>query len=510
MTAALALLSGWLASLGFAPASLWWASLLGSAGLALLLMQGRRPFLIGWLWGLAHFTFGLRWIAHAFTFQTAMPEWLGHVAVVGLSAYLALFPAVAALLAVRLARGTPLALVLLLPATFIATEIARGFVFTGFPWNPLGGALLPLPPLAGLAATWGAPGLSGLVILGGATLALPAGAAARARAPVPLAQALVPLALGGGVVALALALAPPLPAGPPADGPLFLLVQPNASQADKHGPDGGIRHLATHLDLTARELSRLAPAARARLAAVIWPEGAIEYALEEDPGLRRLVTQALPPGAWLLAGGVAVERDAAGDATAVRNSLFALDSTGRVGNRYDKAHLVPGGEYLPLRPFSEWLGLARLVPGSLDFLPGPGPRTIRLPGLPAYGASICYEIIFPGAVVERGQRPDFLLTVSSDAWFGPSGPPQHFDQARLRAIEEGLPILRVTPTGISGVIDADGRVRATIAPGRAGAILTGLPAARALTPFAGLGLVLPLLLAALLALAGLLAARGKT
>lgn len=496
----LALLAGWLTSLGFPPADLWWAAILGAAGLALLLMHDARPFLAGWLWGLAQFAFGLRWIAHAFTFQSAMPEWMGLVAVVGLAAYLALFPALACVLAARLARGQPLALALLLPALFILAEIARGVVFTGFPWNPLGVALLPLPLVAGAAATLGTPGLSGLVLLAGTALAL-------LLAPGRRARALVPATLAGVAAGLGIALAPPAAPAMDDDGPLFLLVQPNASQADKHGPDGSIRHLGAHLDTTATALARLSPAQRDRLAAVVWPEGAIEYPLEEDAELRRLVVQGLPARAWLLAGGLAIERDAAGVATGARNSLVAVNARGDLGERYDKAHLVPGGEYLPLRPFSEWLGLARLVPGSLDFLPGPGPRTIALPGLPPYGATICYEIIFPGAVVAPGARPSFMLTVSSDAWFGPSGPPQHFAQARLRAIEEGLPVLRVTPTGISGVIDAGGRVLAALPANQPGTLLTGLPPARAPTPFARAGLWIPALVAGLVGLAGLLARR---
>jgi apolipoprotein N-acyltransferase len=224
----------------------------------------------------------------------------------------------------------------------------------------------------------------------------------------------------------------------------------------------------------------------------------VEFPLEETPGLGAVLTQGFAPGTLLLTGGVAVERDAEGVLTGARNSLYALDHRGAILARYDKAHLVPGGEYLPLRAIAEPLGLARLVPGSLDFLPGTGPVTWRLPGLPAVAPNICYEIIFPGAIVDRADRPAFILTVSNDAWFGVSGPPQHHAQARLRAIEEGMPVVRVTPTGISGVIDARGGLAVTLPTGGAAHAFVALPAALPATPFAMLGLAAPGLFALLL------------
>ncbi len=224
----------------------------------------------------------------------------------------------------------------------------------------------------------------------------------------------------------------------------------------------------------------------------------VEYPLEETPGLGAALTQGFAPGTLLLTGGVAIERDGDGRVVGARNSLYALDHTGRILARYDKSHLVPGGEYLPLRRIAEPLGLARLVPGSLDFLPGPGATSWQLPGLPMVAPNICYEIIFPGAIVDRAARPGFILTVSNDAWFGRSGPPQHHAQARLRAIEEGLPVVRVTPTGISGVIDARGGLRDTLPTGGPAHAFVPLPAALPATPFAQAGLAAPGLFALLL------------
>ncbi|MGL4542428.1 MAG: apolipoprotein N-acyltransferase, partial [Polymorphobacter sp.] len=193
----------------------------------------------------------------------------------------------------------------------------------------------------------------------------------------------------------------------------------------------------------------------------------------------------------------------AGVAVGARNSLFALDGNGTIHGRYDKAHLVPLGEYLPFRPLMTPLGLARLVPGSLDFWEGPGPRTLHLPGpnanrLPAMGVQICYEIIFPGRVVDAADRPAWLLTVSNDAWFGADGAPQHFAQARLRAIEEGLPVVRSTPTGITGIIDAHGGVVGALPQLQPGVLHGLLPSPLPPTLFARFGHLLTALLGLLL------------
>ena len=158
------------------------------------------------------------------------------------------------------------------------------------------------------------------------------------------------------------------------------------------------------------------------------------------------------------------------------NSIFVLGQGGRVVGRYDKAHLVPYGEYLPMRPVLSAIGLSRLAPGDIDFTSGPGPRTIDL-GDPwgKVGFQLCYEIIFSGEVVDRRNRPDFIFNPSNDAWFGRWGPPQHLAQARLRAAEEGIPVIRSTPTGISAVIDASGKVETALPWRTAGVIDDRLP-----------------------------------
>lgn len=493
--------AGALSALAFPPLALWPAAFVGYALLFALLLA--RPvghaFALGFGFGAGQHLVGLGWLATAFTFQSAMPPWFGHLAHAGLALFLALYGGLGAMVARRLAC-TPLALALALAGSLTLAELLRGWLFTGFPWNPPGLALLPLAGVRDAAAVIGSDGLGTLLILAAAALAL---IALRQRRNAAILAFLAALLALPGLVRLG--------REPPSPGPaLLLLVQPNSSQAEKHGENGTERHLLAHVEATEAALARLAPGERQALAAVVWPEGAIEFPPDENPWLRQLVTRALPPGAWLLAGSIKAERDASGEAIGIRNSLFAFDSEGRIAHRYDKAHLVPGGEYLPMRRIAEPLGLQRLVPGTLDFWPGPGPETMRLAGLPALGPAICYEIIFPGRVVDRARRPELILTVSSDAWFGPAGPPQHFALARLRAIEEGLPIIRVTPTGVTGIIDARGRIVEALPPNAAGTLLAPIPRPLAPTPFARLGQALPLGLGLLLLLAGVVTGRKDT
>lgn len=491
--------AGLLASLGFEPVGSIAGPVLGSAILLLLLAarRARAAFGLGLAFGFGNFLAGLTWIATAFTYQSNMPAWLGWVAVGGLSLFLALYPAVAALAARRLtARLVPLTLGF--AGLFVLTEILRGVLFSGFAWNPLGAGWLQLSGVAQLAALVGANGLSALAVLAGGSLAALVGGRGE---PGRLALVLVfPLLLLIGIAVPRVQ--KPQPA---ASGAELLLVQPGTEISDKH-VEGGLQRSVEQ----ALRHTRAALAEGPAPAAVIWPEATVEFPLEEDPQLRSLLVQGFQPGTLLLTGGVAVERGADGTLLGARNSLYALDATGKILARYDKSHLVPGGEYLPLRWLAEPLGLSRLVPGTLDFWPGSGPVSWHLPGLPAIAPNICYEIIFPGAIVDRGDRPALILTVSNDAWFGASGPLQHHAQARLRAIEEGLPVVRVTPTGISGLIGPRGELLESTARHQPATIRVRAPAPLPPTPFAQLGLAAPGLFALLLLALGLWIGRRKT
>jgi apolipoprotein N-acyltransferase len=479
-----ALLTGLISAAAFAPLSLW--PLMPLAFAVLLHLLGgattlRRALAIGWCFGFGQFVVGLNWIATAFTYQAAMPAWLGWVAVLVLSLYLAVFPAMAAGLAWRW-RGRA-AMPFTLAAAWMVTEWLRGTLFTGFAWNPVGVAWVGTP-VGHAAPLVGTFGLSALAILtGAAVLAL----VRRDR------RTFVASVTPPALAALSALLAP---ATPPGTLPVHV-VQPNIDQDARNAPD----YAYAGLYRLARLSPRPAPGAPPRL--VMWPEAAVEYYLDEDPDARAALATLLRPGDILLTGGSKIEHAPDGTWIGARNSLWAMDATGRLLARYDKAHLVPYGEYLPMRPLLSAIGLSRLVPGDLDYWEGPGPQSIAIPGFGAVGVQICYEIIFSGHVIDPRHRPAFLFNPSNDAWFGAWGPPQHLAQARLRAIEEGMTIVRSTPNGISAVIDPAGRLLATVPRHRVGTIDMAIPAAAPPTPFARLGNLLPLLFGGLLVLAAI-------
>lgn len=508
----LSLVAGGLSATGFAPLNFWPLALLMLAlWLAVLNHAPHRKsaFLSGWLFGVGHFVVGLNWIAKAFTFQAAMPGWLGYVAVILLSLYLAVFPALAALGAYWIGRNRTSTLVLAMAGTWIITEWLRSWMFSGFIWNPLA-ASLP-PALWGGSAYVGTYGLAALAIVT-AGLLLQIGFAVAQRRWRQTAVAIVPALL---LLALAAILTPGTSAGQeePAGFPITV-VQPNIGQQDKWKAGYEAQNLAKLAELTVRHDDR------PRI--LFWPEAAIPDYLETGYPVRyyygrppELVRQQLAalmkPGDVLMLGALKLEfDDAKGRAVGARNSVFAIDGQGELLGRYDKAHLVPYGEYLPMRPLLSAIGLSRLAPGDFDFWPGPGPRTLDLGAFGTAGLQVCYEIIFSGQVVDSGNRPDFLFNPSNDAWFGAWGPPQHLAQARLRSIEEGLPVIRSTPTGISALIDAQGAIVASIPMGQAGRIDAELPHPRSPTLFARHGNILALGLALILLLSAIaIRVRGR-
>ena len=493
---ALAFAAGLASATGFAPLTLWPVTLAAFAVLLWLVRDAprlRSALARGWWFGVGQFILGLNWIATAFTYQAEMPAWLGWIAVVVLSLYLAVYPAAAAGLAWRWGRGDALRFVLLFAAAWIVTEWLRATMFTGFAWNPVGVALLPTPA-AGSAVLVGTYGLSGIAALLAGVLLLLAWRRWGEAAGIALGVALL--------AAAAWVASPPQKASA---GPALRIVQPNIGQHDKWRPGFQRENMA--------RLARLSKWGRDEPRLLLWPEAAVTRPLEnalldyehvmEGLELRRDVAAMMGGKDLLLTGGVTWQSRDGMEVTSATNSVFAMLPTGRILARYDKAHLVPYGEYLPMRGLLEPLGLSRLAPGDVDFDPGPGPRTLDLPVVGKAGFQLCYEIIFSGHVVERGNRPNFLFNPSNDAWFGAWGPPQHLAQARLRALEEGLPVLRSTPTGISAVIDADGELLASLAWRTAGVIDTNLPAPKPPTPFARLGNLLAFLFAFALAAAAI-------
>ena len=510
---------GIVAATGFEPLHLWPLTLLAVAGLIELLARApgwKRAAMLGWLFGLGHFALGNNWIATAFTYQAQMPPWLGWIAVVGLACYLAIYPALATCAAWLLTRTGGLRHVgVALAGTWIITEWLRAWVFTGFAWNPLGAVLLggfASPGLAIVTPLTGTYGLSGIAIVL-ATLVRNLADAGLMSGPKPPRSAIVFASAALAGVGLLAA----WPHGVGGTGKLpFTLVQPDVRQTELNDP-------TKFEDQFARTASLSLPRQPGQHRLVLWPESGIPDYLREgypaefyqgttyaaDPGQARArIARIIGPGSLLLTGAVDLELNG-NTVTGARNSVTAIADDGAIRASYAKAHLVPGGEYLPLRFLMEPLGASRLVAGALDFIPGPGPQTLNLGAWGKAGVQICYEIVFSGEVVDRANRPDFLFNPSNDGWFGAWGPPQHLAQARLRAIEEGLPVLRATTTGISAVIDADGIVRQHIGRLRPGRLDGLVPPAHRPTLFARLGNVLPLGWALALVVLSLVASRRR-
>ncbi|WP_419809729.1 apolipoprotein N-acyltransferase [Sphingomonas sp.] len=498
---------GAIAALGFAPLELWPLTLIGLAGWLFLVHAAptwRAVAWRGWLFGLGHFTVNNNWIGHAFDLQDTMPHALGYVAPPALALYLALFPMAAALLMWRWRGPKPDAgFALIAGAAWIATECLRGWLFTGYPWDPIAVAWVPVQDVVSGAALVGTYALSGLTVTAAALLLI------LPRRPWPIAAAAGVIALVGADHAFSYRRFAPPPPLPPVT-PHLVVVQPNINQNERSDDDAQ-RVLAPLVRLSGK------PAPYPRL--ILWPEGVVRPFLEdgypdwayedgEPRDLRRRLARLLGPRDTLLTGATSLAFGPTADITGAGNTVFAVGADARLHGRYAKAHLVPYGEYLPLRQLLEPIGLSRLVPGDIDFDAGPGPRNIVVPGIGPVGIQVCYEIVFSGRVVDPNHRPVLLFNPSNDAWFGRWGPPQHLAQARLRAIEEGLPIVRSTPTGISAVINADGALIAHLPLGRAGALTVPLPPPLPPTLFSRWGNWLALLTGALL-VAGAVALRRR-
>ncbi|KWV91207.1 apolipoprotein N-acyltransferase [Erythrobacter sp. YT30] len=504
---------GLITACGYPPLHAWWIALPALA-LAILHWHAapnwKAALWRGYFFGWAHLTLANNWIATAFTYQAKMPEFLGWIAVPLLCIYLAVYPAIAVVAAHLLSqkligeRTGVLAYGLLLAGAWTITEWVRGWAFTGYPWPPLGLIALGNWNTGGIAALlpWlGTYALSGLVVLIACLLA-----AGSARRPW-LARA------GYGALIVAGMVLPVMSQQDETDV-RYALVQPLIPQNEMNDGSKFEEQFQRITDLTlpGNEEERL----------VLWPESAIPDYLEDgypqryyaqltagaDPELaRRRIGSVIGPKSTLLTGVVNLDigKGAGGFPTAVtaRNSVLGLNGEGEITHHYAKAHLVPYGEYLPLSWALEPIGLDRLTAGTIDYDPGPGPQTLDLGALGKAGIQICYEIVFPGEVADRNNRPDYIFNPSNDGWFGAWGPPQHLAQARLRAIEEGLPVLRSTTTGISAVIDASGVVRQSVPTGEAGRLDGFIPKVKAPTLFARLGHVLTLGWAVIFLLAGL-------
>jgi apolipoprotein N-acyltransferase len=467
----------------FAPLDFFPALLLGLAGLALLLdgVDGqprrlRAAAAIGWCFFFGQFLIGLHWIVYPLL---VFPQfvWLAPFAVTLMPAGLALFGALATLAAVLLLRRAGTARLIALAVVIAATEWLRGHILTGFPWNLPAYGWGASAAIMQSASLVGAYGLSFMTLLFGLSLA----DLGRRRYLLPAVMVLLFAALWGfGILRLQ------QPAAFVANVSLRL-VQPNIPQAEVH-----------QRALLARNWQRLMALSMrpGQPTLTVWPEAAAIFTADRIAEQRADIA-ALTNRGVLITG--AERLDGNGNHF---NSLYVLGKGRSLLAVYDKYHLVPFGEYLPLAPLLSRLGLAKLTLGDTGFSAGPGPQSYDLPGAPSVTPLICYEVIFPGAVTPAS-RPGWFVNITDDSWFGPwAGPRQHLLSARMRAIEEGLPIARAANTGISAVIDAKGRITAHLDINQGGAIDAQLPVALGATPYArfgDLGFAIMLLVAAMIA-----------
>jgi len=455
----------------------------------------------GWCFGFGYFLFGLYWVGYAFLVDAKTFGWLLPVAVAGLPAYLAIYTALGAAAARLVWVRGPMRLIVLAVCMTVA-EWLRGHLLSGFPWNTFGYALSE--PLA-LAQSVSLVGIWGLTFLVLAICASPAVLAdEKADTPAPWRPLIVGLVVLAAFFGYGLARLSAYPTGYVPNVNLRLM-QPNLQQDQKFnysaknavmerylrlsnratGPDSKGVHDATHL---------------------IWPEAAFPFFLTREPDALAQIADLIKPNTELITGAV---RPAAGQTggrvTSAYNSVYVIDGDGSIRGIYDKVHLVPFGEYLPFQSFLEKLGLQQLTKVAGGFLAGDRHRAMDVAGAPKMLPLICYEAIFPGAAVPPGERPGWIVNVTNDGWFGiSSGPYQHFEQARMLAIAEGLPLVRAANTGISAVVDPVGRIIKSLPLGSEGVLDSGLPQALSPTVYARFGnyVLLLFLIAGLLLIVG--------
>jgi len=489
--ATIALAAGALSALAMAPFNAW-PVLFVTFPVAVWLIDGAAAgkqrgvpaaALSGFWFGLGYFVPGLYWIGNAFLVDAQTFAWLMPFAVLGLPAYLALFPALGFALA-RLLWTKDATRVLALAVGLTVSEWLRGHALSGFPWNAFGYALSE--PLA-LAQTASLIGLWGMTFLAVAIFSSPAvliDGSSRGRKPwIAPAAALALLIAMGLFGAVRLSLQPT-----ELTKVRLRIMQPNLQQDVKFNYGAKAEVMQKYLALSDRASGPQSTGVR-DVQILIWPESAFPFFLTREADAMAQIADLLPQGTVLLTGSVRAPDGPPGmRVTRAYNSIYAIDHDGGVLSVYDKLHLVPFGEYLPFQAWMEKLGFVQLTKVHGGFIPGTRRRTMEVPNAPPALPLICYEAIFPGKVAARDERPGWIINVTNDGWFGNStGPYQHLQQARMRSIEEGLPMVRAANTGVSAVIDPSGRIVARLGLGIDGVLDANLPSALTPTVYARLG-----------------------
>lgn len=445
----------------------------------------------GWWFGFGYFLLGLFWVGEAFLVEADKFAWLMPFAVVLLPAGLALFTGLAAG-AARLVWSPGIARVLVLAVTLALAEWLRGHVLTGFPWSVLGYALtwpLPLMQSASVLGIYGLTLLCVAIFAGPLVIVADTKAETARRGAVLRAGmlAVVPLLVlyALGVWRLSGEAAPML------DGVRVRIVQASVPQRDKWRPEKQRQIFEDQLSLSRRDASGRQDDLSG-ITHLVWPEAAMPFLPLEHPEALAAIGDMLPNGTQLLSGALRLKHQTSTALAGARegyNSLMVFGDQGNLEHTYDKIHLVPFGEYLPMQGLLESIGLEQLTRWRGGFSIGTVPRPLlKIPGLPPAAGLICYEAIFPTAIVQGAERPGLLVNVTNDGWFGDTtGPWQHFHQTRVRAVEEGLPIIRAANNGVSAVVDGQGRVVAMLTLNARGVLDSGIPASISAPVYAKLG-----------------------
>jgi apolipoprotein N-acyltransferase len=460
---------GSVGALAFAPLFIFPAILLALSGIWFFLNRSLDQkasfweiFWLGWWFGLGHFTVGLYWITYALTVDLAAFWWLIPFALLGIPAILGIFTGIS-FMVLKLWPYEGISRAFAFAAIWVGFEWLRGHLFTGFPWNLLGYVWAFSPEMVQTASLWGVYGLSLLTLLIGFSINYIARKEFFERNVVLTLYLIVALGWVWGKVRLE---NPDVIASPPL---AIRLVQPSIPQSLKWDPAQKEANFNELLSLTTRP-------SHLPLKAIIWPETAVPFLLEQEDFRRQLISEVIPKEGLLFTGGI--RRTPLGLAPLeIWNSLLVLNNQGNIIAHYDKSHLVPFGEYIPFRNFTDSLfgkgSIKKITAGIMDFTPGPGPETTILPdGFPSFSGLVCYEVIFPGAVINPVQkRPAWMINVTNDGWYGhTSGPYQHLEMTRFRAVEEGIPLVRAANSGISAVFDAYGRNLGSLGLGTKGVL----------------------------------------
>jgi apolipoprotein N-acyltransferase len=425
----------------------------------------------GWCFGFGYFVAGLYWIGYAFLVDAKTFAWLLPVAVAGLPAYLALYTALG-LAGARLIWVRGPTRVLALAATLAGAEWLRGHLLSGFPWNAFGYALtepLALAQSVSLTGIWGLTFLCIAICASPAVLADDLADTPHPRRPLIVGLLILAALTSYGVVRLWQHPTTYV------DGVKLRIMQPNLQQDEKFNYAAKEQVMERYLRLSNRSTGPNSNGVH-DVTVLIWPESAFPFFLTHEPEALTQIIGLLKPSTELITGAVRPAPGASASNPRAYNSVYVIDPDGSIRGIYDKVHLVPFGEYLPFQRVLERLGLRQLTKQVGGFLSGDRRRAMDVPGAPKMLPLICYEAIFPGAAVPPGERPGWLVNVTNDGWFGIStGPYQHFQQARVLAIAEGLPLVRAANTGISGVIDPVGRVVDALPLGVEGVLDASLP-----------------------------------